>query len=70
MFNEMNKSKIKYSMNKVECAYFIYKWIAQNIQYNCDYIIEDENPTDIILIYNEGKGGTIGITGLFKKFKC
>ena len=67
MVNEMNKAKIKYSMNKVECAYFVYKWIAQNIQYNCDYIIEEENPTDIILIYNEGKGGTIGITGLFKR---
>ena len=67
MVNEMNKAKIKYSMNKVESTYFIYKWITQNIQYNCNYIIEEDNPTEIILTYNEGKGGTIGITGLFTR---
>ena len=67
MANEMIKDKIKYSMNKAECAYFVYKWIAQNIEYNCNYIIEEESSTEIILTYNEGKGGAIGITGLFNR---
>ena len=37
MVNEMLKAKIKYLMNKEESAYFVYKWIAQNIEYNCNY---------------------------------
>ena len=65
MVNEMLKAKIKFSMNKVESAYFIYKWIAQNIEYNCNYNIEEDGPAEISLAYKEGKGGTIGITGLF-----
>ena len=67
MINEMLKAKIKYSMNKVESAYFAYKWISKNIEYNCNYIIEEEISTEIILTYNEGKGGTIGVTGLFNR---
>ena len=67
MVNEMLKAKIKYSMNKPESAYFVYKWIAQNIEYKCNYIIEEDSPAEISLAYKEGKGGTIGITGLFTR---
>ena len=67
MSNLFVKTKIQYSMNKAESAYFAYKWISQNIEYNCDYIIEKESLNEIIITYNEGKGGVIGITGLFKK---
>ena len=54
-------------MNKTESVYFIYKWIAQNIEYNCDYNIEGDILTETFLTYNEGKGGTIGISGIFKR---
>jgi transglutaminase/protease-like cytokinesis protein 3 len=54
-------------MNKVESAYFIYKWIAQNIEYNWDYNIEGDILTETFLTYNEGKGGAIGISGIFKR---
>ena len=67
MSNEMVKAKNKNSMNKAESSYFIYKWITQNIEHNCNYTIEEESSNEIILIYNEGKGGAIGITGLFKR---
>ena len=67
MINEMLNDKIKYSMNEAESSYFAYKWISQNIEYNCNYTIEEESSTEIILAYNEGKGGTIGITGLFNR---
>ena len=67
MANEMRKAKIKYSMNKAESAYFAYKWIAQNIEYNCNYIIEKDSSTALILAYNKGKGGAIGITALFNR---
>ena len=42
MSNEMLNAKIEYSMNEEESAYFVYKWIAQNIEYNCNYIIEED----------------------------
>ena len=66
MASEIILSKIKYSMNKEESAYFIYKWISQNIEYKCDYNIDGEILTETFLIYNEGKGGAIGISGLYK----
>ena len=67
MSNEMLNAKIEYSMNEEESAYFVYKWIAQNIEYNCNYIIEEDSSAEISLAYKEGKGGTIGITGLFTR---
>ena len=67
MSSAMLNSKFKYSMNKEESVYFIYKWIAQNIEYNCDYITEEESDTELIRTYNEGKGGAIGIPSLFNR---
>ena len=45
----MKSNKNKYSLNEAECAYFIYKWIAQNIEYNCDYNIEGDILTETFL---------------------
>ena len=66
MGSEMVLAKIKYSMNKAESAYFIYKWISQNIEYNWNYDIEREILSVTILTYKEGKGVAIEISGLFK----
>ena len=66
MCKEMVKAKIRYSLNKAESAYFVYKWISQNIEYNCNYILDEDIPLEIYLTYKDGKGGAIGISGLFK----
>lgn len=67
MCNEMIIAKIRNSMNEAESAYFVYKWISKNIEYNCDYTIEEENQNEVFLTYKEGKGGAIGISSLFKR---
>ena len=62
---EMSKAKEEYSMTDEESAYFIYKWIAQNIATDCIGIMLGNSSGEAVTTYREGKGGPIGISGLF-----
>ena len=62
---EMSKAKEAYSLTDLESAYFAYVWIGQNIEYDNfgDNYRNSSNGASIT--YKEGKGGPIGIIGLF-----
>ena len=63
---EMSKFKSSYSLKDEESAYLAYKWIIRNIIYDTKGEKEGNSTTDIATVYKEGKGGSIGISGLFK----
>ena len=65
MFLEMSNAKNENSLNDVETAYFVYKWIGQNIEVDCLGNTFGNSSTLPATIYKEGKGGTIGISALF-----
>ena len=61
MVKQMTEAKEKYSLNEVESAYLVFKWIAQNIIHNF-YNEESDEP---ITVYNSGWGNPKGISSLF-----
>ena len=63
---EMSSFKSTYSLNDTESAYLVYKWIEQNIEYDENDEEQGNSSTSAANIYKTGKGGVIGITGLFK----
>ena len=63
---QMSSFKSSYSLNDAESAYLVYKWIAQNIEYDKDDQKQGNSSTAIATVYKTGKGGYIGITELFK----
>ena len=65
MILEMSKVKEEYEMNDAEAAYFVYKWIGQNIEIDCLGNKYGNSSTIPATTYKEGKGGYIGISGLF-----
>ena len=62
---EMSKAIEQYSMTEAETAYFIYKWIGQNIEYDCYGSNHGNIINDSFIAYREGKGGEAGISDLF-----
>ena len=60
---EMSKTKEKYSLNDPESAYLVYKWIAENIEFNFTNPKLNQSPSSA---FKAGKSGSIGITALFK----
>ena len=65
MFLEMSNIKKENSMTDAESAYLVYKWIGQNIEYDCLGNKFGNTTTLPATTYKEGKGGYIGISGLF-----
>ena len=63
MFLEMSNAKEDNSLNDAESAYFAYKWIGQNIEYDCLGNIFGNSSTFPETTYKDGKGGEIGISG-------
>ena len=63
---EMVAFKSTYSLNDAESAYLVYKWIEQNIKYDYEGEKNGNSSTALATVYKTGKGGAIGITGLFK----
>ena len=63
MNTEMLKTKEQYSLNEPESAYLVYKWIGENIEFNCTNPKLNESPSSA---FKAGKSGSIGITALFK----
>ena len=52
MVNKMVNAKKEYSLNEVESAYLVFKWISQNI----NIIFSNEDLDEPINAYNSGKG--------------
>ena len=65
MILEMSNVKKEYVMTDAEAAYFVYKWIGQNIVIDCLGNKYGNSSTLPATTYKEGKGGYIGISGLF-----
>lgn len=63
MFLLMAEEKEKNSLTDAESAFLIYKWIAQNIEINCYYMIKKEQ-SDLEL-YKSGEGQPLAISSLF-----
>ena len=67
MIRAMQSYKGKYNLNETECAYLAYKWIAQNIEYDCYGLNHNQINNGEMTTYNTGKGVSTGISSLFVK---
>ena len=67
MIIELKNIKNKYQLNDEESIYLIYKWITENIEYNCYNYAYDIKEYDEVNIYNKGIGLSYEISILFKK---
>jgi transglutaminase/protease-like cytokinesis protein 3 len=56
-------------LNEAESAYLAYKWISQNIEYDYNDEKQGNSTKEIAKVYKTGKGGVIGITGLYKTMR-
>ena len=61
----MSNAKEDYKMTDVESAFLAYKWISQNIEYDCLGKKLGNATTLPTNTYKDGKGGETGITELF-----
>lgn len=66
MILAMKKAKVDYSFNEAESAYFVFKWIKQNIKLDCNFSSDVNNANDVNK-YNTGEGSFYGISKLFMK---
>ena len=57
-------AKEDYSLTDAEAAYMVYKWIGQNIEYDCSPDSEELSEPGVTA-YNNGKGSSSGISDLF-----
>lgn len=65
MVTLMKDEKEKNSLTDAESAFFIYKWIANNFDIDCYYMIEKEQ-SDLEL-YKSGKGQPLSFSSLFNR---
>ena len=64
----MKNYKDKYALNEAECAYLVYKWIAENIEYDC-YGVNHNTANHLeSTTYNTGKGVCAGMSYIFRTF--
>ena len=56
MCTAMKKAQEKYSLNQAESAYLVYKWLLENIQYDCYGFYHGTIDYDEHNTYNKGKG--------------
>ena len=66
MCNSMNAAKTTYSLSEAESAYLVYKWIAQNIAYDCYALNHGGIDYTESGTYNKGKGVCAGYAQIFK----
>ena len=67
MFNRLNEAIEVYGLNEAESAYLVYKWIAQNIVYDCyNYFHGGKLLYDDKSTYSSGIGVCAGYSNLFK----
>ena len=67
MISSMNLAKNNYGLNQAESAYMIYKWDAQNIEYDCYNYNHDRSKIDYTLVgtYNKGVGVCDGYAKIY-----
>lgn len=61
----MSKLKEEYLMTDAEAAYLAYEWIIQNIELDCSSNNNGIISSLVATTYKEGKGGAVGISGIF-----
>lgn len=66
MCNEMKKLKSKNDLNEAETAWFIFKWISENIQYDCYGVKHGGGDQYSGSTYSTGKGVCAGFSSLYK----
>jgi hypothetical protein len=64
---EMANFKTTFSLKDAESAYLAYKWIIRNIEFDTKGEKQGNSTTDVATVYKTGKGGSIGISELFKR---
>ena len=64
MIFSMTNTQFVLSLTNIETAYFIYKWIIDNFEYDCSPNSEEINES-ASTVYQEGKGSSYGISDLF-----
>ena len=62
----MQKAQQKYSLNQAESAYLVYKWLLENIEYDCYGFNHNTVDYDEHNSYNNGKGVCSGYSKIFE----
>ena len=67
MINAMKKAKSSYSLSEAESAFFVFKWVSQNIAYDCYNINNDMSKIDYSEdgTYTKGYGVCAGFSKVF-----
>ena len=66
MISSMKSAKTQYSLSEAECAYLVYKWIGQNIVYDCYALNHGGIDFTEDGTYNKGKGVCAGFSSIFE----
>ena len=66
MCSAMANEKQKYSLTQGESAYLVYKWLSENIEYDCYALNHGDIDHTELGTYNNGKGVCSGYSMLFE----
>ena len=61
----MKKAQTKYSLNEAESAYLVYKWLSENIKYDCYNFVHDSFDYEVEDSYIKGEGVCSHFSSLF-----
>ena len=67
MISSMNSAKTTFSLSEAECAYLVYKWLSQNVVYDCYGLNHGGIDFTEVGTYNKGKGVCAGYSLIFEK---
>lgn len=67
MISAMNTAKTQYSLSEAETAYLVYKWLSENIVYDCYGLNHGGIDFTEQGTYNKGKGVCAGYSLIFEK---
>ena len=66
MCSAMKTAKNSFTLSEAECAYLVYKWLAQNIVYDCYALNHGGIDFTEQGTYNKGKGVCAGFAAIFE----
>ena len=67
MIYSMVAAKKQYFLSEAECAYLVYKWLSQNVVYDCYTLNHGGIDFTEVGTYNKGKGVCAGYSLIFEK---
>ena len=67
MISSMITAKTQYTLTEAECAYLVYKWLSQNVAYDCYGLNHGGIDFSELGTYNKGKGVCAGYALIFEK---